>query len=187
MSYYDILKIIGTATATVGSSAAVLIALSGWLGNLWAKRILQSEQGLITEKLDALRSEQRLVKSSFDYYKVFYSHYRLCQRAANSDSHKQPDGTITNTKDDFGSGLDRFQMDWSEREGAIRLLLPDSALECHEKATSAFNRFKRVTLVADHPENTRSERQSAFEEVERIKNEMETVLRKFLRTEKLLK
>lgn len=44
MNIDDILKIAGLILASFGGGAVIIIGLSSWLGNLWAKRILQSER-----------------------------------------------------------------------------------------------------------------------------------------------
>lgn len=91
MAIADALTLIGAAAISGGGCAAIVIGLSSYLGDLWAKRILQNEQ-----------HELGLVKSSYDryldlileYYQVFYRHYRMCQRAANADAYRLPDGTM---------------------------------------------------------------------------------------------
>lgn len=122
-----------------------------------------------------------------EYYRLFFRHYRLCQRVASADGHRRPDGSITNTKDDFDSALGQFLKDWAEQEGAIRLLLPEKALELHGDAIYAFNKFKCVALQDVHAEETREDRVSIFAEIDAIKKQMEAELRKFLRSENMLR
>ncbi|MCK9532570.1 MAG: hypothetical protein M0R77_18820 [Gammaproteobacteria bacterium] len=191
----DILKIVGAIAASFGGGAVIVIALSGWLGNLWAKRILQTEQAILQAQIEELRHEMGLVKSSYeryldlmlDYYTVFYRHYRLCQRAANADAYRSSEGEITFTQDEFLAGLDSFLTDWSAQEGKIRLLLPSEALAVHSEAIDAFNRFKRSVVGFRKDDETRKAKQDAFASIEDVKRRMEDTIRKFLRTEKLLK
>jgi len=169
--------------------------LAGWLGTIWAKRILQNEGAKLNEALEAIKHELSLEKSSYEhyldliieYYRVFYRHYRSCQRAAHADAHRLPDGSITHTKDEFLKSLDSFLEDWSEKEGAIRLLLPKKAMELHEEAVSLFNRFKDAVEEFDSDDHSRQAKQEAFVPIHDLKTRMEEVLREFLRTEKLLK
>jgi len=184
MSLEDTLTLVGAVAVSFGGGAVIVIALSGWLADLWAKRALQREQ-----------HEFGLAKSSYDhyldlileYYRIFYTHYRLCQRTAGADGHRQPDGQITYTKDDFLSGLDTFLADWAAQEGKIRLLLPSKILALHSEAIDCFNRFKRAVDHFKKDDTTRKEKEEAFAAVESVKSRLEKALREFLRTEKLLK
>ena len=183
------------AIKIVGIGFTVISALIAWLGALWQKRILQREQAKYSQKLEELRHERGLTKSTYeryldsilDYYKVFYKHYRLCQRAANADGHRQPDGTITKTKDDFFEGLELFLSDIKDQEGRLRLLLPSNILSIHEESYEAFNRFKDAVKQFKNTDETREKKRQTFAEIERIKTAMEIEIRQFLRTERLLK
>jgi len=196
VTFEDALRLVGAVALSFGGSAAVVIALSGWLGNLWAKRILQQEQSRLQAQLEELRHELSLSKSSYeryldlilDYYTVFYRHYRMCQRTARADAHRRlPNGEITYTKDEFPKALDGFIADWKAQEGKIRLLLPSRILEIHSEAIQCFNRFKRAVEEFKTTEASRKEKEEAFQAVEDVKTRLETGLRDFLRTEKLLK
>jgi hypothetical protein len=184
MTLDDALTLVAVVAASFGGGAAIVAALVRWLGDLFSKRTLQREA-----------HEQGLAKSSYDryldlileYYRTFYQHYRLCQRAASADGHRQPDGSITYTKDDFAAGLDTFLIDWAAQEGKIRLLLPSPILTIHEEATDCFNQFKRAIDRFRKDETTRKQKQEAFSAVDSVKSRMEEALREFLRTEKLLK
>lgn len=131
MTTEDMLRLLTAVTISFGGGAAVVIALSGWLGNLWAKRILQHEQSRLQAQLEELRHELSLTKSSYEryldlileYYTVFYRHYRMCQRTARADAHRRlPNGEITETKDEFLAALGGFIAEWRAQEGKIRLL-----------------------------------------------------------------
>lgn len=195
MTLADALTLVGAVAVSFGGGAVIVIALSGWLANLWAKRILQREHASLQTKIDELRHELSLAKSSYDhyldlvldYYKVYYTHYRRCQRAATADAYGQPDGTIAHTKDEFLAALDTFLADWAAQEGRIRLLLPSKILSLHEEAIASFNRFKRAVDHFRKDEETRKEKHDAFAAVESVKLRLEEALREFLRTEKLLK
>lgn len=184
MAIEDALTLIGAVTVSFGGGAAIVIGLSSYLGDLWAKRILQNEL-----------HELGLAKSSYDhyldlileYYQIFYRHYRMCQRAANADGHRLPDGTITSTQDEFLEALDGFLIDWAAQEGKIRLLLPSKILALHGEAIDSFNTFKRSVEGFRKDDKTRQAKMDAFKNVEGVKSRLEEALREFLRTEKLLK
>jgi hypothetical protein len=68
----------------------------------------------------------------------------------------------------------------------MRLLLPEKLLAVHEEAVAAFNAFKRVVDDFQHDDPARTKKRDAFSRVENVKQRLETGLREFLRTEKLL-
>ena len=196
MQLEDILKIVAAIAISFGGGAAIIIGLSNWLGNLWARRILQTENAKFQAELEGIRHEFGLVKSSYehhlnlilDYYSTFYRHYRLCQDTARADTKRTPDGTVLYTKEKFLDALDHFIAIWNNQEGKIRLLLPNKLLSLHNDAIERFNRFKRAVDAFDsNNESSREEKMDAFRGVEEVKTQMEIGLREFLRTEKLLK
>ncbi|HEY3899623.1 MAG TPA: hypothetical protein VGM54_13465 [Chthoniobacter sp.] len=50
-----VFTIIGEAVASVGGAAALIVPLSGWLGKLWAERIMHNETAAHAEKLEKMR------------------------------------------------------------------------------------------------------------------------------------
>ena len=196
MNIDDILKIAVLILASFGGGAVIIIGLSSWLGNLWAKRILQSERAEFDVQLESLRHELGITKSAYehhldlilDYYATFYRHYRLCQRTAHADAHRElPDGEIIYTKDEFMNALGDFLSDWAAQEGRIRLLLPDKILYIHEEAVAKFNEFRRAVHEFSTAEPFPRKKEEAFRGIETVKSKLEAGLRDFLRTEKLLK
>jgi len=195
MSITDALTLIASVGASFGIGAGIAVALAKYLGDLWAKRALQNESGKLQEKLEELKHELSLTRSTYenhvalilDYFSVFYRHYRLCQRAAKADGHRLADSSITNTKREYLEGLEAFIVEWSQSEGKIRLLLPEQALKLHEDAINSFNRFTQSVKDFRNTPETRGNKTLAFAEVERVKMELERTLRQFLRTEKLFK
>jgi hypothetical protein len=196
MGMQDAFTLIAGVAVSFGGGAAIVIALSGYLADLWAKRALQREGSELHAKLEEFKHELSLAKSSYDhyldlileYYRVFYRHYRMCQRAASSDAVRAiPDGPIVFTKDEFFSNLEVFLAEWDAQEGKIRLLLPAKLLELHSEAIDAFNDFKDAVADFRKDDPTRKAKEEAFSKVERVKIQVETALREFLRTENLLK
>ena len=195
MALTEMLKLIAAVTLSFGSGAVIVIALSKWLGDLWASRILQGERAKLEQQLADHAHERGLAKSSYDryldlileYYKMFYSHYRLCQRASGADAHRQPDGTITYTRDDYLNALDAQREEWSGQEGMLRILLPSPILATHMQAIDAFNKFKRAIDAFDATPGTHQVKKDAFVVVDAVKKTLEQQLRDFLRTERLLK
>lgn len=190
------LQIVFLILASFGGGAVIVIGLSSWLGHLWASRILQGERSKFEVQLEALRHELGIAKSAYehhldmilDYYATFYRHYRMCQRTANADAHRElPDGKIVFTKDEFMAALGSFLADWAAQEGRIRLLLPAKLLAIHEEAIGQFNEFKDAVFAFSSAEPIPRRKEKAFLGIEQVKNKLESSLREFLRTESLLK
>jgi hypothetical protein len=167
MTLYDVLKIIGSIAVSFGGGAVILVALSGWLGNLWARRILQNEGTLLQGQIEELHLELGLRKSSYDhylvlilnYYSIFYRHYRLCQRTTAADAYWLDRCSSNLYKRRVFKQLDQFLKTWAEQEGKIRLLLPSTLLSIHNEAIDRFNTFKQTattsrkeTLSQDRPQ-----------------------------------
>ena len=195
MTISEILAVASTVTLSFGGGAVIVIGLSGWLGNIWAKRIVQNESAALQRKLEELRHEMALTKSSYEhyldlilnYYSTFYQHYRLCQKTAAADAHLTPDGKEVHTKDEFLTKIDHFLNDWADQEGRIRLLLPAKIMSVHEDAIKCFNDFKHAIDAFKHDEESHKKKKDAFRAVDEVKGRMEALLREFLRTEQLLK
>ncbi|MDV2856873.1 hypothetical protein [Oceanimonas sp. CAM02] len=195
MSEIEIIKIVEEMLLAFGGAIALITALVTWLGVLLQKRILQKEQNALLHKLESYKQELSLAKSSYenyldqilDYYNAYYKHYRLCQHACDADAHRHPDGSITFTQDDFDAGLDQFLLQWSEKEGRIRILLPEKILELHERSIDAFNEVKNAVEGFKKDHESRQKKHEAFARLDTVKTELEAAIRKFLRTEDLLK
>ena len=70
MTIEDALTLVGAVTVSFGGGAVIVIGLSAYLGDLWAKRILHSEQ-----------HEFSLAKSSYDHYLDLILEYYQIGRA----------------------------------------------------------------------------------------------------------
>lgn len=196
MTLQEFLSWIGAAVVAIGGVGAIVVAVTKWLGDFWAQELLQKHSAVLEADLEKVRHDLSLAKASYDhrlglildYYAFFYRHYRLCQRTASADAHRQlPDGPVVYTKDAFLNTVDQFIVDWSNQEGRIRLLLPTPLLALHEEAVECFNKFKQAVdkfSIEDYEAQRRKEK--AFEAVEDLKKRFESGLRSFLRTEKLL-
>jgi hypothetical protein len=52
----DIFKLAGAIIASVGGSAALILALSSWLGKVWANRILESDKAKYAAELESVKA-----------------------------------------------------------------------------------------------------------------------------------
>lgn len=80
MEIEDILRISGAVIVSLGGSAVIVIGFSGWLGKLWANRLMARETAKHAESLENLRKtleqeiesyKNKLKKSEFIFQKEF--------------------------------------------------------------------------------------------------------------------
>ncbi|HVG31664.1 MAG TPA: hypothetical protein VM911_01230 [Pyrinomonadaceae bacterium] len=57
MNFEDILKIAATIIATLGGAGAIVIGLAGWLGKVWANRLMEADKAKHAHALEELRAE----------------------------------------------------------------------------------------------------------------------------------
>lgn len=170
-------------------------ALVYYLGDRLTKRVIQNEGAAISQALTALGHELKLRESSYakhvdlllHYYSLSYRHYRLCQNVVNQEARKMPDGSVTNTRDTFFEQLDGLLVEFREGEGRIRLVLPAHLISIHEQSITTFNDFKDAINRENYDEKYHTDKREAFARVLEVKKAMESGLRDFLRTEKLLR
>ncbi len=62
MTYTDVLSIAGAVIASFGGGALIVAAFSHWLGNIWAKRMLQNERALHSTKLAEIQTALDSIK-----------------------------------------------------------------------------------------------------------------------------
>lgn len=85
MNYTDILKVVATALASVTSAGIVILALSAWLGKVWAARILEQDRAKYTEILEQLRVEgqKRVLVHRVQFETEFEAYREVWQTVAN--------------------------------------------------------------------------------------------------------
>jgi len=57
MTLTDILRIVASATLSIGSGGAIVWALSSWLGRVWATRILEQDRAKYAREIEHLRAQ----------------------------------------------------------------------------------------------------------------------------------
>jgi len=70
MDWNDVLKIVTAFFASVGGASAIILALSSWLGKVWANRILESDRARFQAQLDKMK---RYSESQFHLYNELWS------------------------------------------------------------------------------------------------------------------
>jgi len=194
MTAEDIWSVAGALLFSLTGGGLIVAVLFKWLGEVTAKRILQREQGAILKGIEELRQELSLLKTNYEknsdwiieFYSMFYRHYQAAFRAAKSDMIQHPDRTDENTKETYMDKVDTLAFEWNEMQSAARILLPSTLLSLHECAVDKLNNFKDAVKVFDNSD-TKSRRlvEVRFNELHDLKDEMESEIRKYLKSEKL--
>lgn len=83
MHLTDLLSITGSVLLALGGGAAIVFALSSWLGGVWAARILE------TERLAGAREQELLVRRRNVYAKLSISLRVFLSATARSNSEDQ--------------------------------------------------------------------------------------------------
>lgn len=196
MAASEVIRLISELLDEFGGAVAIIFGLSGWIGLVLAKRIAQKENGVILEKLENLKTEHSYEKISYeknlelllDYYDSYHNHYRRCQKTAYVDILRRPGIGDTDVKKQFFDEIDEYVKQWKAKEGKIRLLLPNQLLNLHTNSIGAFNEFRDLVKNYNPKSNeSRNKLHDKFKEIDSLKQQMESELRQYLRTEKMLK
>jgi hypothetical protein len=68
----EIFKISGAILASVGGAAAIIFAMSSWLGKVWANRILEKDKLAYSSELERLKiSYIRTQKKKVCFFTLF--------------------------------------------------------------------------------------------------------------------
>jgi hypothetical protein len=67
MTLSDIAGIVGASILTVSTAGGIVVALSGWLGKVWAARILENERVALQRELEAFRAQSGRVLEQHKY------------------------------------------------------------------------------------------------------------------------
>ncbi len=57
MPFSDVVKIVASILASIGGAGFIIIALSSWLGKVWANRLLEADRDVHAQKLESLRAD----------------------------------------------------------------------------------------------------------------------------------
>ncbi len=79
MSMDEIFKVSGAILASVGGAAAIIFALSSWLGKVWANRILEKDKLAYSSELERIKNQLRTdaEKQQFIFYLYFEGQFKL--------------------------------------------------------------------------------------------------------------
>lgn len=149
---------------------------------------------IFQKKLEFLKNEFTIIQTTFsknysvvtDYYSTFFKYYRLCQSVAYADFINSPDGPRRTTQKIFWENVDSCVKQLSEFEARIKLIFPERIVQIYEQSISAFNDFRDLVKLYNRlSDKPRKDLDDKFRQIHKIKEELETQLRKYLRTEQL--
>lgn len=66
MDVHDVLSVSATILASLGGGGFLVVALSSWLGKLWAERLMSKERRQFEKELKSLESEYKKSVSAFE-------------------------------------------------------------------------------------------------------------------------
>lgn len=105
MNYDDIFNIATAILASVGGSAVIIMALSSWLGKVWANRILEKDKLKYTTELEKIRAtlqneneKQKLVFSMYfeGQFKIYNNLWLALVNLENEVEKLWKSATVTN-------------------------------------------------------------------------------------------
>jgi hypothetical protein len=147
------------------------------------------------EETEKIKNEFYLTKATYDkyiemvldYYANIYRYYRACQEAASSTHIKQPDGSVKTTREIWEKELDVIVEDQRRMQGYIQILLPEKIQQINSNLINAFNGFRDI--IKDEPDGSKKQEKlkECFSQINAIKQELESDLRRFLKIEQLIK
>lgn len=79
MTFKDYLDLVGAVIFALGGGSAIVLAMSSWLGKLWADRIMENARSTHQKELESLKAEYQkhleAYKSELDMAKLNYIRY----------------------------------------------------------------------------------------------------------------
>lgn len=134
MSWEDVLKLFGAAIFSLGGGGVIVLALSSWLGKVWAGRILGNETHRLTLELEAAKRELDVIKENtlrFQNDKILA--YRavveiIARILATFDSYESNRLPAT----DAASRIDEFNENRIRVYGYLAMLAPQSVMDAQD-------------------------------------------------------
>jgi hypothetical protein len=86
VSFYDVFKTAAAILASIGIGGATVAALAGWLGKVWANRLMEQDRAKYSTELEALKSkfEQSHRKLQAELDKTIFGHQLRTQTEFNA-------------------------------------------------------------------------------------------------------
>lgn len=196
MDLKSIFEISGAIIASLGGAGALIIALSSYIGKLWASKILEADRQKYQQELQKLIHNLSVRKTAYEkyldlivnYHDLIYKHYRLCQQTEHADIIRHPEQGEYSTKEDFMEKIDNFVEEMGSVEGKLRIILPQEILDIHNELVGDFNEFKDIVKKFDNSSES-SDRHKLNEAMKNIVSRqklLEQSIRNLLRTQDVL-
>ena len=186
-----------TILLSLGGASAIILAVSSWLGKVWASRILEKDRAHYRREVDTYTHQLSIQKTAYeryldlivDYHDLMYRHYRLCQLTERADTIIHPDKGEINTKQHFMISLDSFRDSLGEIEGKLRIILPKNILDEHNELIGEFNNFRAIVKEFSNSAESldRMKLNQSMEKIVNLQSQHEISLRELLRTENVLR
>ena len=135
MAWEDAFKIIAAMIASIGAGGAIVLALSTWLGKLWAQRILESERHQLASQLEKTKRELDIVKETTLRFQNDKLHtYRavidvIARILATLDAHES--GRLQ--ANEAGARYDEFNEQRIKIYGYLAMIAPQAVMDAQDK------------------------------------------------------
>lgn len=134
MSWEDVFKLFGAAIVSIGGGGIIVVALSSWLGKIWASRILENEKHRLATELEETKRDLDAIKETtlrFQNDKILI--YRtvieiVARLLAALDSHES--GRLVAAE--AGARYDEFNEQRIRAYGYLAMLAPQSVMDAQD-------------------------------------------------------
>jgi len=135
VSWEDVFKLFGAAIVSIGGGGVIIVALSSWLGKVWASRILTQETHQLATQLEAAKRDLDILKETTlrfqnDKILIYRTVIEIVSRLlATLDSHE--DGRLV--VDEAGARFDEFNEQRMRVYGYLAMLAPQSVMDAQDE------------------------------------------------------
>jgi hypothetical protein len=134
MIWEDVFKLIGAAIVSIGGGGLIILALSSWLGKLWASRIMLTETHQLATQLEATKRDLDILKENTlrfqnDKILIYRAVIEIVARLLTAlDSHE--DGRLVAAE--AGARFDEFNEQRLKVYGYLAMLAPQSVMDAQD-------------------------------------------------------
>jgi hypothetical protein len=150
VNFTEIFKLISAFLLSIGGAGAIILALSSWLGKIWANRIMESDRARYAHQLEELRAKLTLenqttidnLKHELELYKEKY----LKEHKDKIEIYRLVINAVTDLLADFDvihitqnpppdalQKFDRFNRSRMMLYGYLAMLAPQNVMDAYDK------------------------------------------------------
>ncbi|MDO9532914.1 MAG: hypothetical protein Q7O12_12395 [Deltaproteobacteria bacterium] len=150
MTFTEIFNLIGAFLLSIGGAGAIILALSSWLGKIWANRIMESDRARYAHQLEELRAKLTLenqttidnLKHDLELYKEKYlkehkDKIEIYRLVINTVSDLLADFDVIsitqNPPPDTLIKFDKFNRNRMMLYGYLAMLAPQNVMDAYDK------------------------------------------------------